>query len=57
MRSKGPRSREVEVPAYAAMQNRPAMSARMLEAMMRGVATRNYKEVIPETAEIADVSR
>ena len=28
LRTKGPRSREVEVPAYAAMRNRPAMSAR-----------------------------
>ena len=51
LRSKGPRSREVEVPAYAAMQNRGAMGARMLEILMRGVSTRNYKEVIPAMAE------
>jgi len=57
LRSKGPRSREVEVPAYAAMQNRPAMGARMLEILMRGVSTRNYKEVIPAMAETAGVSR
>ena len=57
LRSKGPRSREVEVPAYAAMQNRPAMSARMLEILMRGVSTRNYKAVIPEMAETAGISR
>ena len=57
LRSKGPRSREVEVPAYAAMQNRGAMGARMLEILMRGVSTRNYKEVIPAMAETAGVSR
>ena len=57
LRSKGPRSREVEVPAYAAMQNRGAMSARMLEILMRGVSTRNYKEVIPAMAETAGVSK
>ena len=57
LRSKGPRSREVEVPAYAAMQNRPAMGARMLEILMRGVSTRNYKEVIPAMAQTAGVSK
>jgi hypothetical protein len=57
LRSNGPRSREVEVPAYAATQNSPAMSARIVEALMRGVSTSNYREVTPETAEIAGVSR
>jgi transposase-like protein len=57
LRSKGPRSQEVEVPAYAAMQNRGAMGERMLEILMRGVSTRNYKEVIPAMAETAGVSR
>jgi transposase-like protein len=57
LRSKGPRSQEVEVPAYAAMQNRGAMGARMLEILMRGVSTRNYKEVIPAMAETAGVSK
>jgi transposase-like protein len=57
LRIKGPRSREVEVPAYAAMQNRGAMGARMLEILMRGVSTRNYKEVIPAMAETAGVSK
>ncbi len=57
LRSKGPRSREVEVPAYAAMQNRGAMGSRMLEILMRGVSTRNYKEVIPAMAQTAGVSK
>ena len=57
LRTKGPRSREVEVPAYAAMQDRGAMGARMLEILMRGVSTRNYKAVIPAMAETAGVSK
>ena len=57
LRSKGPRSREVEVPAYAAMQNQEQMGARMLDILMRGVSTRNYKPVIPRMAETAGVSR
>ena len=57
LRKKGAVSQEVEVPAYAAMQNRGAMGARMLEILMRGVSTRNYKEVIPAMAETAGVSR
>jgi transposase-like protein len=57
LRRKGPRSQEVEVPAYAAMQNRGTMGARMLEILMRGVSTRNYKAVIPAMAETAGVSK
>jgi transposase-like protein len=57
LRSKGAKSQEVEVPAYAAMQNRGAMGARMLDVLLHGVSTRNYKEVIPAMAETAGVSR
>ena len=57
LRRKGPRSQEVEVPAYAAMQNRGTIGARMLEILMRGVSTRNYKAVIPAMAETAGVSK
>lgn len=57
LRSKGPKSQEVEVPAYAAMQNRGAMGARMLDILLHGVSTRKYKEVIPAMAETAGVSR
>jgi transposase-like protein len=57
LRRKGPKGQEVEVPAYAAMQNREQMGARMLEILMRGVSTRNYKEVIPAMAETAGVSK
>jgi len=57
LRSRGPKSQEVEVPAYAAMQNRTAMGARMLDILLHGVSTRKYKEVIPAMAETAGVSR
>ena len=57
LRSKGRRSQEVEVPAYAAMQNQEQMGARMLNILLHGVSTRNYKAVIPEMAETAGVSR
>ena len=57
LRSKGRRGQEVEVPAYAAMQNPTPMGARMLDILLHGVSTRNYKEVIPQMAETAGVSR
>jgi putative transposase len=57
LRSKGRRSQEVEVPAYSAMQNQQQMGARMLDILLHGVSTRNYKAVIPEMAETAGVSR
>ena len=57
LRSRGRRSQEVEVPAYSAMQNQEQMGARMLNILLHGVSTRNYKAVIPEMAETAGVSR
>ena len=47
LRSKGRGGKEVEVPAYAAMQNPTPMGARMLDILLHGVSTRNYKQVIP----------
>jgi len=57
LRSKGRGGKEVEVPAYAAMQNPTPMGARMLDILLRGVSTRNYKQVIPQMSETAGVSR
>jgi transposase-like protein len=57
LRTRGRQSREVEVPAYAALQNRGAMSQRILELLMHGVSTRNYKAVIPQMAQTAGVSK
>jgi putative transposase len=49
--------KEVEIPAYAALQNEPRLRARMLEILMRGVSTRNYRAVIPDMADTVGVSR
>ena len=47
----------MEVPAYAAMQDQPRLSARMLDILMRGVSTRQYRSVIPEMADTVGVSK
>jgi putative transposase len=49
--------KEVEIPAYAALQNEPRLRARMLEILMCGVSTRNYRAVIPDMADTMGVSR
>jgi transposase-like protein len=48
---------EVSIPAYDAMQDDERMGARMLDVLMRGVSTRNYKGVIDKTADTVGVSR
>jgi hypothetical protein len=45
LRTRGRHGREVEVSAYEAMHNGEQMGAWMLEILMRGVSTRNYKFV------------
>ena len=58
LRQKGPGGgKEVEVPAYQAMQDQPKLSARMLNILMRGVSTRQYRGVIPEMADTVGVSK
>jgi transposase-like protein len=49
--------KEVEIPAYAALQNEPRLGARMLEILMRGVSTRQYEGVISEMADTVGVSK
>ena len=52
LREKNPgKGKEVEIPAYTAMHNQPRLSARMLDILMRGVSTRQYKDVIPAMAD------
>ena len=52
LRKKQPgRGGEVPVPAYEAMQADGHLSRRMLEILLRGVSTRQYKQVLPEMAE------
>jgi putative transposase len=48
---------EVKVPAYEALQENGSTAERMMGALLRGVSTRQYKEVLPEMAETAGVSR
>jgi len=51
------RDGEVKVPAYEALQDNGATAQRMMGALLRGVSTRQYEEVLPEMAETVGVSR
>ena len=51
------RQGEVGVPAYESLQENSATAQRMMGALLRGVSTREYAEVLPEMAETAGVSR
>ena len=48
---------EVPVPAYEAMRHGEGLGSRMLEILLRGVSTRQYRAVLPEMAETVGVSR
>lgn len=48
---------EVAVPAYQSMRKDKDLGKRMLGAMMRGVSTREYQEVLPQMAETVGVSK
>jgi transposase-like protein len=48
---------EVLVPAYEAMQQDGRLGSRMLEILLRGVSTRQYKHVLPEMAETVGVAK
>jgi len=62
VRVKRPRLRhrtegEVPIPAYEALRKNQVVSQYMLGALMRGISTREYHEVLPKMAETAGVSR
>ena len=57
LRTKGRGGKEVEIPAYTAMQNPSPLGERMLDTLLCGVSTRNYKDVIPQMAETVGVSK
>ncbi len=62
VRVKRPRLRhktegEVPIPAYEALRKNQAVSQYMLSALMRGISTREYHEVLPKMAETVGVSR
>jgi putative transposase len=48
---------EVKVPAYETLRTDRGLSERMLGTLLRGVSTREYREVLPEMAETVGVSR
>ncbi len=48
---------EVAVPAYEALRADGKLGSRMLEILLRGVSTRQYKQVLPEMAETVGVTR
>ena len=53
----GGKNAEVDVPAYSAMQNGSAFQAQVLNAMMRGVTTRNFSEILPDACKAVGISR
>jgi putative transposase len=58
LRKKGQgRNGEVALPAYEAMRSNERLGGRMLEILLRGVSTRQYRGVLPEMAETVGVSR
>jgi len=57
LRTKGENSREVEIPAYTAMQQSERLSERMMEIMLSGVSTRKYEKVLPEMAETVGIAK
>jgi putative transposase len=58
LRRKGSGSdKEVAIPAYEAMLANSRLGRRMLEILLHGVSTRNYRKVLPQMAETAAVSK
>lgn len=48
---------EVKVPAYEALRENPATAEAMLGKLLRGVSTREYKDVLPAMAATVGISR
>jgi transposase-like protein len=58
LRKKGKgHGKEVAIPAYDAMVMNSRLGSRILEILMRGVSTRNYKEILPEMVDTVGVSK
>jgi len=55
-KGKGP-DKEVPIPAYEAMLENAPLGRRMLEILISGVSTRNYRQVLPAMAETVGVSK
>lgn len=48
---------EVKIPAYEALRQDRGLSQHMLGALLRGISTREYKEVLPQMAATVGVSK
>jgi transposase-like protein len=48
---------EVDVPAFEALLANSQLGSRILELLMNGISTRNYKTVLPKMAETVGVSK
>jgi putative transposase len=58
LRRKGPGAdKEVPIPAYEAMLSNSRLGRLILEILLSGISTRNYREVLPEMAETVAVSK
>jgi hypothetical protein len=49
--------KEVAIPAYEAMLGNSRLGRRILEILLAGVSTRNYRKILPEMAETVAVSK
>ena len=58
LRRKGEGSnKEVAIPAHEAMLGNSSLGRRILEILMNGISTRNYRKVLPQMAEMVAVSK
>jgi putative transposase len=55
-KGQGP-DKEVPIPAYEAMLGNSRLGRRILEILLHGISTRNYRKVLPEMAETVAVSK
>lgn len=56
-RREGGAGAEVSLPAYEAMQTDKRLSEHILSALMRGVSTRRYHEIVPDACEAAGIKK
>jgi transposase-like protein len=49
--------REIDIPAYQAILASSSLGRRILDILMKGISTRNYRAVIPDMAETVAVSK
>lgn len=58
LRRKGSgQDKEVAIPAYEAMLGNSRLGRRILEILLHGISTRNYRKVLPQMAETVAVSK